>query len=114
MFESVNNQKFFTENKFTKGEKAIILTFGTISAIAGMIGTWLEIIGEYERMGLLFFVWILLQTPVNIVSLLIFSIFGGSLLIYFLLTFLWWFSFGSFVGFTIFFFVKYFESIYVE
>lgn len=114
MFEFVNKQNIFTENKFTKGEKAVILTFGTISAIMGVIGTWLEVIDEYERMCLLFFVWLPLQTPINIVALLIFPIFGGSLLIYFVLTFLWWFLLGSFAGFTIFFFVKYFESIYVE
>lgn len=114
MFESVNNQNIFTENKFTKAEKIMLLTFGAISAIAGMIGAWLEFIGEYERMGLLLFVWILLQIPVYIVSLLHFSIFGGSILVHFLLTFIWWFFLGSFVGFTIFFFIKYFESIYIE
>jgi hypothetical protein len=88
----------------------MLLIFGSISAITGTYGFWLEITGEYEKMGLLFFPWVILQTPVFFVALL----FGATISISYLITFFWWFLLGSCLVFVFIFLLNYFESIYIE
>ena len=103
-------------SKFTKTEKLVIVIFGVISAITGLYGAWLEVIGEYEKMGLLFFVWLILQMPVYIFALLtafLFNILGAHLYFY-LLTFIWWTLLGSFLGFVLVFFKNYFDDICLD
>jgi hypothetical protein len=101
-------------NKFTKTEKIIISSFGLISAIVGIYAVWLDNVGLYEEMGLLFVIWLPLQVPVYIITPLIASLFGVSVSIIYLITFIWWFLLGSFLGFIIALFGNYFSSIYVK
>ena len=101
-------------NKFTKTEKIIILSFGLVSAIAGVYAAWLDSVGRYEEMGLLFVIWLPLQAPIYIITLLITSSYEVSVSIIYFITFIWWFLLGSSIGFTIVFFINYFDSINVE
>jgi hypothetical protein len=101
-------------SKFTELEKTAILIFGFANACVGVYGARLEITGEYEKMGFLFFPWILAQTPANLLALLILPMCNGSITAYYFLTFCWWLLLGSFLGFMIVFFKEYFKSNYIE
>lgn len=101
-------------NRFTKTEKIIILSFGIVSGIVGVYAAWLDNVGHYEEMGLLFIIWLPLQTPANIIALLVASLFSISVSIFYLITFVWWLLLGSFSGFIPVFFKNYFDDIYTE
>lgn len=116
MFKAITNENLFVEstNRLTKTEKLIILIFGIISGTAGVYVAWLDIAGRYMEMGLFFFGWMILQIPVYIVASLALSLFGSYNLIYYFLTFSWWFFLGSLLGFVLIFLKNYFDDIYIE
>lgn len=90
-FNFITNENFFVESmgRFTKTEKIIILSFGIVSGIVGFYAAWLDNVGRYEEMGLLFIIWLPLQPPANICALLIASLFSISISIFYLITFVW-------------------------
>lgn len=99
-----------------KTKKIVILSFGLILGIGGVYAAWLDSVGRYEELGALLILWLPLQTPVYIVSLLLLSLFGvsHSILLFYSVTFIWWFLLGCFLAFIPIFFIRYFEDTYIE
>jgi len=97
-------------NRFTKIDKLIILILGVVLGTLGVYGTYLELAGRYMEMGLLFFLWILLQFPVYFVA----DLFGHSRNAFYVATFIWWFLIGSTLAFTFFFLLNNFICLNSE
>lgn len=118
MFNYVAEENIFVKsaNGLTRGEKITLLSFGLTLGVAGTYGLWLDTAGRYEEMGMLFFLWLLLQIPANIVMLLLAFLFGilHFPLLVFLITFIWWFLLGSFFAFISIFFINYYAETYSE
>jgi hypothetical protein len=94
-------------NGFTQTDNLVILIFGLFSGGIGYYLTWLETVGRYEEMGLLFPFWLILQIPVFLIAINFPDFF-------LLLTFVWWFLLGNLLSFVIIFFKDYFKSLHVE
>jgi len=103
MFNYVAEENIFIKsaNGLTRAEKITLLSFGFILGVAGTYALWLDTVGRYEEMGMLFFLWLLLQTPASVIILSLAFLFGisHSILFIFLITFTWWFLLGSFFAF---------------
>jgi hypothetical protein len=95
-------------NKFTKIDGLIILIFGVILASAGYYYAWLDKVGRYEELSLLFPIYLILQTPVFLIGMNIPNF------LFLPITFIWWFLLGSFSGFLLIFFKNYFDDFYIE
>lgn len=66
---------------------------GIIIGSLGVCGAALDLAGRYDELGALFFVFVIIQLPVYLISFLLIKA-TGLFSIYFLLTFCWWFILG--------------------
>ncbi len=95
-------------SRFTQIDKLVILIFGVFLGSIGYYLTWLNTVGRYEEMGLLFPFWLILQAPIFLIGMSI------PKFLFLPLTFVWWLLLGGGVSFVIISFRNYFKSLRVK